>query len=148
MIVWAVFKENYKAIREVCETLGVEYVEITGKKTSKQKDAAIDLFHNDLSVRVLLGHPGSGGIGINLVAASYAIFYSRNFSLEYDLQAEARNYRGGSGRHTRVTRIDLVAKDTIDEVVAAKLAEKQNVSDKILVNIIKGDTNACSRHPC
>jgi len=56
-----------------------------------------------------------------------SIFYSRNFSLEYDIQAEARNYRGGSERHTKVTRYDLVTPGTIDEQVlkAHLLANKK-----------------------
>ena len=78
---------------------------------------------------------GSGGIGINLVAASYAIFYSRSFSLEHDLQAEARNYRGGSERHTKITRIDIVARDTIDEHIQKALSDKQNISETLLKEI-------------
>ena len=137
VLVWAVFKENYKTIREVCDGLKIDYVEISGERTPKQKQEAVDRLHTDDAVRVLIGHPGSGGIGINLIAASYSIFYSRGYSLEYDLQAEARNYRGGSNRHARVTRIDLVAKDTIDEDVAEALAAKQTVSDRILLGMLK-----------
>lgn len=132
VLVWAVWKENYEQIRKVCEALGVPYVEVHGEISAAQKFANVDRFNTDPSVRVFLGHPGSGGIGINLVAASYSIFYSRTFSLEHSLQAEARNYRGGSEIHAKVTRIDLVAENTIDELVSEKLANKIEVSDSIL----------------
>jgi SNF2 family DNA or RNA helicase len=81
---------------------------------------------------VLIGHPGSGGIGLNLIEASYMIYYSRSFSLEHDIQSEARCYRGGSERHQSITRIDLVTPGTIDELVMKSLATKQELSDKIL----------------
>ena len=132
VLVWAVFKENYSQIRKVCEELELKYVEVHGEVSAGQKQKAVDQFNNDEETRVFIGHPGSGGIGINLVAASYSIFYSRNFSLDADLQAEARNYRGGSEIHEKITRIDLVTKDTIDELVLKSLANKQNVSEKTL----------------
>lgn len=134
-IVWAVFKENYAAIRKVCADLAIAYVEINGEVSQTKKMEAVDTFNEDPNCRVLIGHPGSGGIGINLIAASYAIFFSRTFSLEQDLQAEARNYRGGSEIHAKVTRIDLVAKDTIDEAVLKRLASKMEISDKVLRDI-------------
>jgi SNF2 family DNA or RNA helicase len=132
VLVWAVFKQNYEQIRQVCESLGVEYVEVHGEVTDRQKADNVARFNTDPKCRVFIGHPGSGGIGINLVAASYSIFYSRSFSLEHSLQAEARNHRGGAEIHDKITRIDLVSADTIDELVQEKLANKQEVSDKIL----------------
>ena len=80
----------------------------------------------------MIANQTAGGIGINLTAASYSIFYSRNFSLEADLQAEARNYRGGSEVHKKITRIDLVAADSIDSLVVEALAKKENISEQIL----------------
>lgn len=132
VLVWAVFRENYVQIRQVCENLGIKYVEVHGDIAGTKKMDNVELFNTDPTIRVFLGHPGSGGIGINLVSASYSIFYSRNFSLEYDLQAEARNYRGGSEIHTKVTRIDLVAKDTIDELVLESLSNKQTIGEQML----------------
>jgi SNF2 family DNA or RNA helicase len=132
VLVWAVFRENYIQIRDVCENLGIRYVEVHGDIAGTKKMEHVDLFNNDPTIRVFLGHPGSGGIGINLVSASYSIFYSRNFSLEYDLQAEARNYRGGSEIHEKVTRIDLVAKETIDELVLESLSSKQQIGEALL----------------
>lgn len=135
VIVWAVYHSNYATIRKACDDLSLSYVEIHGQVSTDLKFKAVDRFNNDPSVRVLIGHPGSGGIGINLVAASYSIFYSRNFSLENDLQAEARNYRGGSEIHEKITRIDFVTPGTIDELVLKSLENKIDVGEKILRSI-------------
>jgi SNF2 family DNA or RNA helicase len=133
--VWAVFKQNYKQIKDILEDMGVGYVEVHGDVKSSERFESVDRFNDDSKCRVFLGHPGSGGIGINLVAASYSIFYSRGFSLEHDLQAEARNYRGGSERHAKITRIDIVSRDTIDELIQKALSNKQNISEKLLKEI-------------
>jgi len=130
VIVWAVFKENYNAIREVCENLKIKYVEVHGGISNKQEQ--VDTFTSNDEYRVFIGHPGSGGIGLNIVEASHMVFYSRSFSLEYDIQAEARNYRAGSERHDKVTRIDLVTKGTIDEMVLESLAAKTKIGMEVL----------------
>jgi len=132
VIVWACFIENYTQIAEICIKLGIKYVEVHGNISNKQKYIAVDEFEKDESVRVLIGHPGSAGIAINLVAASYSIYFSRNFSLEQDIQSEARNHRGGSERHDKITRINIVAKETIDELIDKALENKMQVSEDLL----------------
>lgn len=131
-IVWAVFKENYETIRQVCERLAITYTEVHGDIPQETKFKNVERFNTDSDCRVFIGHPGSGGIGINLVSASYSITYSRNFSLEQDLQAKARNYRGGSEIHEKITRVELIARNTIDELIYKRLASKQEISDKVL----------------
>lgn len=132
VLVWAVWKENYAQIRKVCDELGVSYVEVHGGVSAAKKQENITKFKTDPKCKVFIGHPGSGGIGINLVVAPYSIFYSRTFSLEHWLQARARNHRGGSEIHEKITHYDLVCENTIDELVVSKLASKIEISDKIL----------------
>jgi SNF2 family DNA or RNA helicase len=132
VIVWAVFKANYAAIRQVCEKLGLGFTELHGEVTGRQRQENIDRFQDDSACRVMIANQGAGGVGCNLTAASHSIYYSRNFSLEHDLQSEARNYRGGSERHVKITRIDLVTPDTIDATVLKALADKVSISEAIL----------------
>lgn len=130
-IVWAVFKHNYEEIRNLFTKLEITYGEIHGEVSAKAQQQAVDGFDRG-HFRALLCHPASGGTGINLTAASYAIFYSRGFSLEADLQSEARNYRGGSERHSSITRIDLCTPGTTDDLILTALKNKQDVSEQIL----------------
>lgn len=132
VIVWASFHQNYKEIRSVLQKKDIDFVEIHGLRTEKQKREAIESFRSDDNVRVVLANQKSGGVGLNLIEASYSIYFTRTYSLEDDIQSEARNHRGGSEIHEKVTRIDLVAKDTIDEIILEILANKQKLSDKIL----------------
>lgn len=133
VIVWAVWKENYAIIRRVCERLNVRFVEVHGGISRAQQNENVTRFKTDESVRVFIGHPGSGGIGINLTCAPYSIFYSRTFSLEHWLQARARNHRGGQTE--KVTHYDLVCEGTIDELVQNKLAGKLDMSESLLKDI-------------
>ena len=136
VIVWACFKENYVMIRELCKDAGIEAVELHGGVLEKDRKIAIDRFTNDDTVRVLIGNQGAAGVGINLVAASYSIYYSRTFKLGDDLQSEARNYRRGSEIHENITRINLVSPGTIDNLISDALHLKLDLSDKFL-NYIK-----------
>lgn len=142
VIVWAVWRENYKQIASVCEKLKLKYVEVHGEVSGKGRDDAITSFNTDPECRVFVGHPGSGGIGINLVVAGHRIFYSRNFSLEQYLQACARNHRGGSKEagHASINHYDLVCENTIDELCLKRVASKQDMSDNLLSDLISGLT--------
>lgn len=132
VIVWGVFRQNFKDIAGACVDLGLKFCELHGGQSAAQNADAVRQFKTDAATRVIISNPSSGGVGVNLQEASYAIWYSRNFSLENDLQGEARNYRGGSEMHEKVTRIDIVAKGTIDEIILQALRKKQNVADAIL----------------
>ncbi len=132
VIVWAGFKHNYHAIGKMLQEMKIGYVELHGECSEKQKKEAVERFRIDPNCRVIVANPKAGGVGLNLIEASYSIYYSRGYSLEDDLQSEARNYRGGSEMHSKVTRIDLVAKGTVDELIMEALANKQDISKKIL----------------
>lgn len=132
VIVWANFKQNYRDIKDLCTNLSLGYSEIHGEVSAKDRQMNVDRFQNDPSCRIMIANQSAGGEGVNLTAASYCIFYSRDFSLKNDLQAEARNYRGGSEVHEKITRIDLVCKDTIDEHILDCLAKKIDIGENIL----------------
>lgn len=132
VIVWAIFRNSYAAIAGVCNALGIPYRSLHGGMTPKSVQESIDSFQTDPSVRVMIANQAAGGTGVTLTAASYAIYFSRNFDLALDTQSEARCYRGGSQIHAKVTRIDLVAPGTIDEVVLEALRRKEDMAEAIL----------------
>lgn len=119
-------------IEEVCTALGIEYRTLTGDTSPSERHININDFRTEPNVKVMIANQSAGGTGINLVEAKYAIYYSKNFKLEDDLQSEARNYRGGSEIHDKVTRIDLITTNTIDVQATQALHNKQQVSISIL----------------
>lgn len=132
VIVWAIFQEDAAQIREAVAAAGLQAVELVGGMTAKAQQESIDAFQTDPAVRICIANQQAAGVGINLTASSYSVYFSRNFSLEADLQSESRNYRGGSEIHAKVTRLDLVCPETIDEEILKALYAKENLAEKIL----------------
>lgn len=138
VILWCSFKHNYKQLSKVCEELGIGHRFLTGEQSLDQKTESMKDFKEDDDVRVIIANRRAGGIGVNLVSASYSIVYSRNFSLGEELQSQARNYRGGSQVHERIVKIDLCAENTVDELITKALQSKQDISDQV-IDLIKGE---------
>ena len=132
VIVWACFRENYNMIREVCRDLGIKAVELHGEVKDADREEALRAFESDPDVRVLIGNQGAGGIGVNLVSATYSIYYSRGFKLGDDIQSRGRNYRRGSEVHDKITHINLVTPNTIDKLISDVLASKLDIGNQIL----------------
>lgn len=132
VIVWANFIPLYDDLREVCARLKLRYAIIRGEQGMKERQDMIDAFNFDASCRVCIANQAAGGLGIGLQAADYMIYYSKNYSLEQDLQSEARAYRGGSEVHEKVTRIDILTKDTIEEEIHEALEQKLELAQFIL----------------
>lgn len=135
VIVWCSFQENYKAIASACKELEIDYATLTGQ--TKDRQAEIEKFRTDPLCRVMISNPQAGGVGVNLIEASYAIYYSRSYSLGDRLQSEARNHRGGSEIHDKITLIDIVVPNTLDEEVLAALLKKEDFSNNILDRLSK-----------
>lgn len=137
ILVWAVWQENYERIRQILKRLNIDYVEAHGQLSNNAKLESVEQFKSNSRKRVFLGHPGSGGVGLNLVGipgtedrCAYSCFFSRNFSLAQYIQARARNHR--SGQTENVTHYDLTCKGTIDEMALRRLGEKAAIGDRLL----------------
>lgn len=130
VIVWSVFTPTYSVIEEICKGLGLKYTFLTGRQDKDEKQDNVDRFNNDKETQVIIANQGAGGTGVNLTASNYSIYYSRSYNLEHDIQSEARNYRGGQNR--KVTRIDLVTPESIDEEILKALAKKKANAENIL----------------
>ena len=74
-------------------------------------------------------NPASGGMGLNLSNANYAIYYSMNYSFEQYDQSRERFNRPGQTR--KMTIYHLQAKNTIDETIYEALKNKEKVNDLI-----------------
>lgn len=131
-VIWTIFKPTYQQISDLLAKRGIfNSAFLTGGECPQTRFHNIKDFQSGLN-RVLVAHPKAGGVGVNLTAASWSIHYLKNFSLTDDLQSEARNYRGGSEIHKRITRIDIVAQDTIDEDINEALSQKKSLQEFIM----------------
>ena len=81
-------------------------------------------------LQYVVGNTQTGGYGINLTAANTVVYYSNNFDLEKRLQSEDRAHR--IGQTNKVTYIDIICKNTVDEKIVHSLKAKQNIASKVL----------------
>lgn len=132
VILWCAFVNDYRRLERICQDLNIKYCMLTGEQSQAQKDQAMDEFRLNSEVYVMIANRRAGGIGVNLVEASYSIVYSRNFSLGDELQSEARNYRSGSEMHEKITKINLVAANTIDALCLNRLQSKEDVAKSVI----------------
>lgn len=130
-IIWTSFKSVYTQIEALLKRMDIPYSNIIGGQNISERQEGIEKFQ-DGEVRVMLANQAAGGTGINLTAANYMIYYNRTYSLADDLQSEARNYRGGSEIHDKVTRIDLFSPGTIDETIMEALHNKMDIAKAVV----------------
>jgi len=135
VIIWVGFTASYPEIRKICEELGLNHAELTGQTKNRAEQMA--KFQTDATCRAMLSHPKAGGTGVNLTAASYAIYYSYDHNLGDRLQSEARDHRGGSEIHEKITHINLVVRGTIQEDILESLLRKENYAENVLERIKK-----------
>lgn len=125
VVVFCRFTADLESVKQVCEELSVPYGEISGgAKDIEAKWNAEDGY------RVLGVQLQSGGLGIDLTYARYAVYLSMGFSLGDYEQSRARIRRPGQDR--KCIYIQLVANGTIDETVYSSLATKKNVIETVL----------------
>ena len=119
VIVFSCFEEP---IQKLATAFGQSAVVLTGKTPAEKRQALVDRFQNDESVRVFLANIIAGGIGTNLTAATQVVFNDLDWVPANHWQAEDRAYRIGQARTVNVTY--MVAADTIDDFVQSVLEKK------------------------
>jgi SNF2 family DNA or RNA helicase len=84
----------------------------------------------DSPIRFWVGTLATGGVGVDLGAASLMVFYSHGYDLAQRLQGLERNY-GDSQRANRVEVVDLIAADTVDEKILGVLDRKEDLARRL-----------------
>lgn len=123
-----VFVRFIHDLESVCETAvgcGLTYGEISGRRKDLTDDATMPEDIDVLGVQIQ-----SGGLGIDLSRAAYAIYYSPGYSLGDYQQSLSRLHRKGQTR--TVVYLNLICEDTIDGDVYEALRRKEDVIEAIL----------------
>ncbi len=127
VIVWSRFVHEINAICAALKKRGVKHVEYHGKIKDTDRQVAVDQFQNDPDTKVFVGTPATGGIGINLTAASLVVYVSNDFSLGNRMQSEDRSHR--KGQKNAVTYVDLICGGSIDQLVYERLRSKRQMAN-------------------
>jgi SNF2 family DNA or RNA helicase len=137
IIVWATYIYNVEQITKTLrEKFGVDStVDFYGEVSSEKRTEAIERFQNDPKCRFFVANPATGGLGITLTAASIVVYYSNSYNAEHRVQSEDRSHR--IGQEKKVTYIDFVTPDTIDEKILGALKTKFKLSAKTMGEVVR-----------
>lgn len=130
VVIFAKYTRDIKNIRRVVNDMGRTSSEVSGKR---------DTLNNWLAGKttVLVVQISAGAEGIDLTRARYCVYYTLDYSLSRYLQSRKRVHRPGQTRP--VVYYTLIAKlksgKTIDEQIAESLANNQEITDKIMLNL-------------
>lgn len=149
VIVWTRWRRErerlYEALDKIRWHIGqdrdrpmLELYQIYGGQSKSERQAAVLCLalpyeSSNLNRKtIVLAQPHAGGFGLNLVAASEAIYLSNDFALGIRLQSEDRIHR--PGQINKCLYIDCLATGpkgecSIDHIIAKALREKQNLAD-------------------
>ena len=135
VVVFCRFRRDLEVVRDLAERLGRRYDEVSGTRRDLTATAEMRPGCQVLGVQIQ-----SGGVGIDLTRARYAVYYSLGFSLGDYEQSLARVHRPGQTRTTFYYH--LVATNTVDEAVYGALRKRRDVVTAVLDGIKLGGTKA------
>ena len=134
LIVWSRFRLSNRIIKERFKERGIEAAVFDGGINATERQGIIDRFNNDDNLRVFIGNPQSGGVGLTLLGTKTApchtaFFYANSFNFGERDQAEARNHR--IGQTNKVLYRDYVYANSIEEYIVDVLRSKRDVSETV-----------------
>ncbi len=130
VIVWVKFEGDHTLLTRELDAAGIGWVDYVGPTPQNQRKANIERFRTDPDCKVFISSPRSGGTGLNLTVASEVVWYSRDFSLENELQANDRCHR--IGQESVVNYHYLVTPRTVDERIDKMLRGKLSVAENLI----------------
>jgi SNF2 family DNA or RNA helicase len=133
VIIWSRFRHDIKEITTALQQVygAGSAAAYFGDTPEEERVHIMQEFENPGSkLKYFVGNPSTGGYGLTLNQANLTIYYSNDFNLANRIQSEDRNHRMNQDK--KVTYIDLVAEDTIDEKIVESLQKKITIGAKVL----------------
>ncbi|MFD0636164.1 DEAD/DEAH box helicase [Catenulispora yoronensis] len=138
VLIFSYFREVLATVEQL---LGERVVgQITGDSTPATRLDLVDQFSRVDGHAVLLSQIDAGGTGLNVQAASVVILCEPQFKPSTEDQAIARAHRMGQTRVVQVYR--LVAKDSVDDALLARLGAKAQLFDRYARRSVVADSSA------
>jgi SNF2 family DNA or RNA helicase len=108
---------------------GIPVAFLHGGTPSRRREQLVEEFQAG-AVPVFVLSLKAGGVGLNLTRATHVIHYDRWWNPAVEDQATDRAYRIGQDQPVTVHR--LVAEGTVEDKIAALLADKRHLADSVI----------------
>ena len=131
VIIFATFQKAIDLIQgAVKEKYGIQAGVIDGRTPNAERQPLIDEFSSSDGFDVLILHPKTAGMGLNITAATNVIHYCRQWNPALEAQATARAWR--NGQKFVVSVYYMFYADTIEEKIDERIRLKQQLSDLVV----------------
>jgi len=136
-IIWAKYRRE---IADIVEALESKFgsgcaVEYHGGVTKEGRDDNEARFKSGKAL-YMVANQATGGVGVTWNVANLTVYMSNTFKYIDRKQSEDRNHRIGQG--DKVLYVDIIAEDTVDEVVVDSIANKQDMADFVKESLARG----------
>jgi SNF2 family DNA or RNA helicase len=138
IIIWANYRHDIEAIKLALQKeYGMNAVATYYGDTEAddRQRIVLDFQDTDSELRFFVGNPRTGGYGLTLTAANVVVYFSNSFDLEVRLQSEDRAHRIGQTK--KVTYIDLMSPNTVDEKIVQALRSKIDIANQVMGEDLK-----------
>lgn len=131
VIIFATFQKAIDLVKDaVKEKYGILAGVIDGRTPNAERQPLIDQFSSSEGFDVLILHPKTAGMGLNITAATNVIHYSRQWNPALEEQATARAWR--NGQNSVVSVYYMYYASTIEETIDERIRLKQQLSDLVV----------------
>ena len=131
VLIFSQFVKMLKIIRDFCDEENRTYAYLDGR--TRNREACVERFQNDDSVKLFLISLKAGGTGLNLTAADYVIHVDPWWNPAVEAQATDRAHRIGQDKKVIVYK--LISQNTVEE----KMLELQDRKRALVQNLIGTD---------
>lgn len=128
VIIWAHYQPELEMLFETFKDRAVRY---WGDVPDDEREDAIDQFQRG-EKQVFIANRAAC-TGITLTKATLNIYYTNTFDASVRWQSEDRSHR--IGQHNKVSYVDLIATNTLDEKIIAALDAKRGLADNVLSHL-------------
>lgn len=143
-IVWCPFVPAIEYITKELTKAGIGHVVFYGGTNDHDREEAIQKFNNDPSIKIFLGNPSAGGVGLNLrgynpdwegtdkdhgMNCDTVIYFGNTWNMAHRTQSEDRAHRRGT--RVPVQIIDILVPGSIDDTIRERIHMKKSNADAI-----------------
>ncbi|XP_019094770.1 PREDICTED: ATP-dependent helicase rhp16-like [Camelina sativa] len=124
-IVFSQFTSFLDLISYALGKSGVSYVKVVGGMSRAARDTAVNKFKEDKNCRVFLTGLKTGGVALNLTAASHVFMMDPWWNPAAERQAQDRIHRIGQYKPIRVVR--FIMEKTVEERILTLQRKKEEL---------------------
>ena len=134
---YVIFSSFKEPLEELKRRKGASALLYTGDVPPSVRQGLVDRFQRDPNICFFLGTIGAAGVGITLTEANRVVFLDLPWTPGSKSQAEDRAHRIGQDNIVEV--IDLLARNTVDDRMAAILSAKDRVIKQSIEGRLPGE---------